>query len=134
MKGAPGSFFGGVPSALWLRQRRSTSKRNGRTLRGPQPCTGTRNWRWGAGRFDGFGDGGGEVGWFCGRGGGGWIVLREGGGRLLKKKKKLPHVSSTRIFVFEIFCFIFKVTNLFVFFLGVPFVLLLLLQQQKRGP
>ena len=80
----------------------------------------------GAGRLDGFGEvGAGRLDGFAGAG------LGVDG---LKKKKKLPQVSSTRIFVFEMFFLIFKVTNLFVFFLGVPFVLLLLLQQQKRGP
>jgi hypothetical protein len=74
----------------------------------------------GGGRLDGFVGGGGEL-----------------DGLKKKKKKRLPHVSSRGIFVFEIVFFIFKVTNLFFsFFLGVPFLLLLLLQQQqqKRGP
>ncbi len=69
-EGPLGAFWG-VPSALWLRQRRSASKRNRRTLRGPQPCSRARDggggrggWmvlgRWGRGgvRVDGFaGDG-----------------------------------------------------------------------------
>jgi hypothetical protein len=85
----------------------------------------------GAGRLDGFGEVGGRLDGFVGGGGEvGWFKKK-------KKKKRLPHVSSRGIFVFEIVFFIFKVTNLFFsFFLGVPFLLLLLLQQQqqKRGP
>jgi hypothetical protein len=56
----PWELFGGVPSALWLRQRRSTSKRNGGTLRCPQPCARARDWRRWEG-VDGFGEGGGMV-------------------------------------------------------------------------
>jgi hypothetical protein len=89
----------------------------------------------GAGRLDGFGEvGAGRLDGFAGGGGGGWMVLRGMVWEWMVEKKNC-------IFVFEIFCFIFKVTNLFgfFFFLGVPFVLLLLLllqqqQQQKRGP
>ena len=68
-------------------------------------------------------------------GGGGWMVLREGGGvdGFFKKKGCLMFLLREFLYL-KIFCFIFKVTNLFFFFLGVPFVLLLLLQQQKRGP
>ncbi len=81
-EGAPGSFLGGA-SALWLRQRRLASKRNRRTLRGPQPCVRAPDWRRWAGRFDGFGEvGAGRFDGFGGEGGVWWLrgmVLREGG-------------------------------------------------------
>ena len=67
----PWELFGGVPSALWLRQRRSTSKRNGRTLRGPQPCSRVRDGRWGRGGWmvlGRWGRGGVRVDGFAGDG------------------------------------------------------------------
>ncbi len=68
VKGAPGSFLGGAP-ALWLRQRRSTSKRFRRRQTESQLLS--ARVVGGEGGVDGFGEWGGGKDGFCG----GWFCI-----------------------------------------------------------
>ncbi len=84
--------MGGAP-ALWLRQRRSASKRFWHTQEGADLCARARDGRWGGGCWMVLERGGGECG-FAGDGlggdgfaGGGWFFLKELE-FILKKKKK----------------------------------------------